>query len=161
MYPNTPPNFEYKLFFYQVLGWHWDSNSNQLRRGLHSPFYNSMGEPAIDTTALRLQYEGLEELSDAHGTDDLVFEENYHRARLELNAIDAILHKVSPELKIWLEGGPKPARHRNGSPSSRPCQTRRTIREIAQAGGASSSGVALAGPADRERVVLLDDSESD
>jgi hypothetical protein len=168
MYPNKPPNFGYKLFFYQTLGWHWDANSNQLKRGLHSPFYNSSGQKAAETTALQAGYEGLGELAETNGTDDLVYEENYHRARLELSAIDAILHRVSPELKVWLEGGPRPARRTVVSPSSRPYRTRGTAREIAQGSGASSSRAALLGPTDEtwtfmrgERVILLDDSESD
>ena len=168
MYPNKPPNYGYKLFFYQTFGWHWDEDSNQLMRGLHPPFYNSAGVEAINNDALRIAYDGLEEFATASATDELVFEESYHRAQLALNAIDAIVHKVSPELKMWLEGGPKPRRHRIMSPSSRPYRTRHTAREIARAGGASSSSgpsvdptVATRTRADGERVILLDDSDSD
>jgi len=168
MYPNKPPNYGYKLFFYQTFGWHWDNNSNQLMRGLHPPFYNSAGVEAVNTDTLRIAYEGLEEFATATATDELVFEESYHWAWLALNAIDAIVHKVSPELKIWLEGGPKPRRRTIMSPSSRPYRTRRTVCEIARGGGASTSSGPSVDPAvattswmDGERVILLDDSESD
>jgi hypothetical protein len=168
MYPNKPPDYPYKLFFYQTFGWHWDSNANQLKRGVNPPYYNSSGEIPTTTLELRRAYRGLGDLEASTATDDLVFEENYHRARLALSAIDSILHKVSPELKIWLEGGPKLRRCMVMSPSSRPYRTRRTVCEIAEAGGASSSGLPLLGPTDGaetlmrgERVILVDDSNSD
>ena len=145
LYPNKPPDYPLKLFFYQTLQWHWDSSSNELKRGIKPPFLNSSGEIATTTLQLRRQYRGLGDLEASTATDDLVFEENYHRARLMLNAIDAILHKVSPEMKTWLEGGSKPSRRTIVSPSSRVYRTRRTAREIAQAGGASSSSAPSAG----------------
>ena len=40
--------------------------------------------------------------------DELEYEEGYHRHRLQMNAIDAILHRVSPETKAWLNDGPRP-----------------------------------------------------
>jgi hypothetical protein len=168
LYPNKPPDHPLKRFFYQTLQWHWDPSCNQLKRGIQPPFLNSSRQIASTTLELRRAYRGLGDLEASTGTDDLVFEENYHRSRLMLGAIDAILHKVSPELKIWLDGGPKPSRRRIVSPSSRMYRTRRTAREIAEAGGASSSNAPPIGPTEErnfamqgERAILVDDSESD
>lgn len=164
MYPNKPVDFPMKLFFYQTLDWHWDSTSMQLKRGVRPPFLNSSGEIAQSTQQLRRQYRGLGDLETTTGTNDLVYEENYHRSRLMLNAIDAILHKVSPEMKTWLEGGPKPRRRLPVSPSSRRYQTRRTAREIAQAGGASTSAALPTSEAEGEAVEgghIIVDSDSD
>ena len=55
-----------------------------------------------------------------------------------MNAIDAILHKVAPEKKAWLNGGPRPQRYIPMSPGSRPYRTRGTTQSI-EAQGASSS----------------------
>ena len=55
-----------------------------------------------------------------------------------MNAIDAILHKVAPETKAWLNGGPRPRRRIPMSLGSRPYRTRGTTRSI-EAQGASSS----------------------
>ena len=55
-----------------------------------------------------------------------------------MNAVDAILHKVAPETKAWLNGGPRPRRCFPMSPGSRPYHTRGTTRNI-EAQGASSS----------------------
>lgn len=64
------------------------------------------------------------------GADELFWEEMYHRNRLSYAAIDAIFHKVAPELKISLEGGPKPRRKVELSPGSMAYRTRGNLRRI-------------------------------
>ena len=70
--------------------------------------------------------------------EELEYEESYHRNRLQLNAIEAILHKVALETKAWLNGGPRPRRRVPMSPGSRSYHTHGTTRSI-EAQGASSS----------------------
>jgi hypothetical protein len=162
MFPNKPANYNMKLFFYQTMGWHWDAGLNALRRGLHPPFYNSSGCIAQSTEELQMVYSGLGDLANSQGTEELEYEERYHRNRLVMSAVDAILHKVSPEMKIWLEGGPKPSRRTILSPSSRPYRTRGAMRDMAQDGASSSSGarqLRFAPPL--EPVILVTDSDSD
>ena len=67
-----------------------------------------------------------------------MYEEGYHRHRLQMNAIDAILHRVSLETKAWLNGGPRPQRRIPMSPASRSYRMRGTTR-IIEAQGAFSS----------------------
>ena len=57
----------------------------------------------------------------------------YHRRRLIYQAIEAIMNRAGPEVKQWLERGPKPRRRVVVSPLDRP-QTRsnsRVLQEIA------------------------------
>ena len=70
--------------------------------------------------------------------EELEYEEGYHRHKLHMNAIDAIQHRVSPETKAWLNGGPKLRRHIPMSPGSRSYRTCGTTQSI-EAQGASSS----------------------
>ena len=70
--------------------------------------------------------------------EELEYKEGYHRHKLQMNAIDAILHRVSPKTKAWLNGGPRPRRHIHVSPRSRPYHMRGTTQSI-EAQGASSS----------------------
>ena len=51
--------------------------------------------------------------------EELKYDEGYHRQRLQMNAIDAILYKVASETKAWLKGGPRPRRQVPMSPGSR------------------------------------------
>ena len=62
--------------------------------------------------------------------DKLEYEEGYHHHRLQMNASDAILHRVSPETKAWLNGGPRPQRHVHVSLASRPYRMRGTSQSI-------------------------------
>ncbi len=93
------------------------------------------------------------DLETSIGIDDLVFEENYHRNRLMPSVIDTIFHRVSPELKIWLEGGPKPCRWRAVSSSSRTFLLHCTVCKIAQDEGASSSNAPVVVQAEQPRFV--------
>ena len=71
---------------------------------------------------------------------ELMYEARYHRNRLQLAVIDAILHGVSPETLQWLQGGPRPRRSIPLSPASRPYLTRGTLRSIeAQASSSSQA----------------------
>ena len=136
MYPNKPPDFGLKRFFYQTVGWHWDGDLGVLRRGLRPPFYASSGLPARTTADLR---QDEDDMPGRSGPDELEYEERYHRNKLQVAAIDAILHRVSPETRAWLSGGPRPRRRVELSPASRPYRTRGTTQSIG-AEGASSSG---------------------
>ena len=55
-----------------------------------------------------------------------------------MNAIDAILHRVSPETKAWLNDGPRSQRYIPISSTSRPYRMHGTTQSI-EAQGASSS----------------------
>ena len=59
-----------------------------------------------------------------------MYDVGYHRNRLKLAAIDAILHKVSLETLRWLQGGPRPHRSTPLSLASRPYLTRGTLQSI-------------------------------
>ena len=61
---------------------------------------------------------------------ELQWEEVYHRNRLTSTAVDVIFHKVAPEVKLWLEGGPKPRRSYVYSPSNMAYRTRSNVRLI-------------------------------
>jgi hypothetical protein len=62
---------------------------------------------------------------------ELQFEEGYHQNRLQLNAIDALLHRSTDDAILkWLNSGPRP---RNAVPlslGSRPYLTIRIIQNI-------------------------------
>lgn len=130
LYPNKPPNYKMKLFLYQTLGWHWHEGSWSLRRGINPPYYASSGELARTTAELRMDIDDLPNQGSSTGADEVHWEEIYHRNRLKYAAIDSILHRVAPELKIWLNGGPKPTRKFALSPSSMAYRTRSNVRRI-------------------------------
>ena len=51
---------------------------------------------------------------------ELQLEEGYHQKRLQLNAINALLHRVADDaVLIWLNGGPRPRNAASLSPRSR------------------------------------------
>ena len=106
-----------------------------MRRGNQPPYYVSCGDLARSTEELSLDDNVIPGRSLE---EELEYEEGYHRHKLQMNAIDAILHKVAPESKAWLNGGPISQRRVPMSPGSRPYRTRGTIRSI-KAQGASSS----------------------
>ena len=135
MYSNRPPNYGSKRFFYQTLGWHWSEADRALRRGNQPLYYVSCRDLARSAEELSLDDNVIPRRSPE---EELEYEEGYHRHRLQMNAIDAILHKVVPKTKAWLNGGPSPRRRVPMSPGSRPYRTRGTTRSI-EAQGASSS----------------------
>ena len=135
MYPNRPPDYGLKRFFYQTLGWHWSSEDGALRRRNQSPYYISSGNLTKSTKELSLDDNDMPGLSLEK---KLMYEEGYYRHRLQMNAIDAILHRISPETKAWLNGGPRPQRHILVSLASRSYRTRGKVQSI-KAKGASSS----------------------
>ena len=96
-----------KRFFCQTLGWHWSEADRALRRGNQPPYYVSCGNLARSTKELSLDDNVLPRRSLE---EELEYEEGYHRHRLQMNAIDVILHKVAPETKAWLNDGPRPRR---------------------------------------------------
>ena len=127
MYPNRPPNHGLKRFFYQTLDWHWSEADRALRRGNQPPYYVSCGDLARSTTELSLDDNVIPRRSLEEELED---EESYHQNKLQLNAIDAILHKVALETKAWLNGGPRPQRRVLMSPRSCRYRTRGTTRSI-------------------------------
>ena len=101
MYPKRPPDYGLKRFFYQTLGWHWSEANRALRRGNQSPYYVSCEDLARSTAELSLDDNVILGCSLE---EEVEYKEGYHRHRLQMNAIDAILHKVAPETKAWLNG---------------------------------------------------------
>ena len=135
MYPNRPLDYGLKRFFYQTLGWLWSEADRALRRGNQPLYYVSCGDLARSIEELSLNDNVIPGRSLE---EELEYEESYHQNRLFMNTIDAILHKVAPETKAWLNGGARPRRRVPLSPGSRPYRTRGTTRSI-EAQGASSS----------------------
>ena len=93
-----------------------------------------------------------------------------------MNVIDAILHRVSPKTKAWLNGGPRPQRRIPMSPASQPYRMRGIVRSIEAQGAFSSqpssprasSSRALPprvlqwrGGLDPSDLVAIEDSDSD
>ena len=124
LYPNKPPNYGMKQFFYQTLGYYYDKAQSQIVRGRNPTPYNYAGELA--TTNADLVADGGD-LPGRHEQSELLLEENYQGHRLHMQAMDALLHKISPETLRWLKGGPdvprprritQPADHRAGEASS-------------------------------------------
>ena len=97
--------FGLKRFFYQTLGWHWSLEDGALIRKNHPPYNVSSRNLARSTTELSLDDD---DVSGCSLEDKLMYDEGYHRHKLQMNAIDAILHRISPETKAWLNGGPRP-----------------------------------------------------
>ena len=65
------------------------------------------------------------------GGFELDMEGGYYQNRLQLNTIDALLHRITdPAVLIWLKGGPRPRNAAPLSPRSRSYQTRGTMRSI-------------------------------
>jgi hypothetical protein len=62
---------------------------------------------------------------------ELQLEVGYHKNRLQLAAIDALLHRVADDAVLkWLNGGPRPRNAVPLSPGSRPYFTRGTTRSM-------------------------------
>ena len=72
--------------------------------------------------------------------EELMYDVGYHRIKLKLAGIDAILHRVSLETLQWLQGGPRPRRPTPLSSGSRPYLTHGTLQSIeAQASSSSQA----------------------
>ena len=129
LYPNKPPKHGLKRFFYQTLGWHWDTTSRQLKRGNHPPWYNATGHESVSLHDLEQDADDMPMERDPRL--ELQLEEGYHQNRLQLNAIDALLHRVADDaVLIWLHGGPRPRNAVPLSPGSRPYLTRGATRSM-------------------------------
>ena len=88
LYPNMPLDYGLKRFFYQTLGWHWSSEDWTLRRGNQPPYYVSFENLVRSTSELSLDDNVIPGCSLE---EELMYEEEYHQHRLQMNAIDAIL----------------------------------------------------------------------
>ena len=75
MYPNRPPDYGLKRFFYQTLGWHWSEANRALRRGNQPPYYVSCGDLARSTEELSLDDNVIPGCSLE---EELEYEESYH-----------------------------------------------------------------------------------
>ena len=138
LYPRKPPDHGLKQFFYQTLGWHWDANAHQIREGLNLPYFNASGFLAMTDGQLEQDAGDMPQQGDAE--EELMYDVGYHRNRLKLAAIDAILHRISPETLRWLHGGPRPHRPIPLSLGSRSYLTCGTLRSIeAQASSSSQA----------------------
>jgi hypothetical protein len=148
LYPNKPPGHGLKIFFYQTLGWHWDTTSGQLKSGKHLPWYNAAGLESVSEHDLEQDADDMSMERDP--SVELELEERYHKHRLQLAAIDALLYKVTDDAVLkWLNGGPRPRNAAPLSSGSRSYFTRATTRSI-EAGessrarqGSSSAAVNL------------------
>ena len=90
------------------MGRHWNCQRKELVHGLGPPpYYNSSGERAVEDLELRRAYHGTA-MARNTGTEELHWEEGYHRKRLLVVVLNAILDDVAPEVKEWLNGGDIP-----------------------------------------------------
>ena len=88
----------------------------------------------------QLEQDAGDMLQRGNAKEELMYDIGYHRNRLKLAAIDAILHKFSPKTLRWLQGGPRPRRPTPLSPEGRPYLTRGTLESIeAQASSSSQA----------------------
>ena len=86
LYPNMPHDYGVKRFFYQTLGWHWSVEDRAFKRGNQPPYYVSSRNLARSTAELSLDDNDV----PGHSLEEeLMYEEGYHRHRLQMNAIDA------------------------------------------------------------------------
>ena len=129
LYPNKPPDHGLKRFLYQTLEWHWDTTSRQLRRGAQPPWYNAAGLESVSEHDLAEDAHDMPTERDPRF--ELQLEVGYHKNRLQLAAIDALLHRVADDAVLrWLNGGPRPRNALPLSPGSRPYLTRGTTRSM-------------------------------
>ena len=106
LYPNKPPENGLRRFSYQSLGWHCDTTSRQLKRGNHPPWYNAAGHESVSQHDVEQDVDDMPMERDPRF--ELQLEEGYHQNRLQLNAIDALLHRVTNDAFLkWLNGGPR------------------------------------------------------
>lgn len=127
LFPNKPPNHGMKRFLYQTFGWHWDATTMQIQRGVQPPFYNAAGEPSISEHELEEDAHEMPVERDSHFEAHL--EQSYHNARTQLEAVEALLNRVTDDAVLrWLNGGPRPRNATPLSPGSRPYLTRETTR---------------------------------
>ena len=76
LYPNKPPEHGLKIFFYQSLGWHWDTTNRQLKRGNDPPWYNAAGLELISEHDLEQDTDDMP--MDRDPKFELQLEEGYH-----------------------------------------------------------------------------------
>ena len=89
----------------------------------------------------QLEQDAEDMLQWGDAEEEVMYDVGYHRNRLKLAAIDAILHRVSPETLQWLQGGPRPRRSTPLSPGSRPYLTCGTLRSIEMQANSSSQAL--------------------
>ena len=129
LYPNKPPEHGLKRFFYQYIGWHWDTTSKQLKRGHHPHWYNAAGYESISQHELEQDADDISMERDPRF--ELQLEDGYHQNRMQLSAIDALWHRVTDDAVIkWLNGGPRPRDVVSLSPGSRPYLIRGATRSM-------------------------------
>ena len=145
-----------KIFFYQTLGWQWDTTNKQLKSSKHPPWFNATGLKSISEHDLEQDANDMPMEREAR----LELEEGYHQNKLQLSAIDALLHKVTDYAVLgWLNGGPRPHNAVPLSPGSRSYFTREAARSME---AEKSSRVRRGFHVDRARSVAIDlDSDSD
>jgi hypothetical protein len=105
LYPNKPPDYGLKMFFYNVMGWHFDRERQTLLKDVGpGPHYNSEGELAQTNEQLNALFRGLEDVQDARDAEvAIVAERTYHHPQLKAKALEIILNDISPELKVLLD----------------------------------------------------------
>ena len=75
LYSNKPPDYGLKRFFYQTLGWHWNSEDRALRRG-NQPSYNVSSRNLTRLTA-KLSVDD-DDVPERSLEDELEYKEGYH-----------------------------------------------------------------------------------
>jgi hypothetical protein len=158
LYPNKPTEHGLKRFFYQTLGWHWDTTSRQLKNGKHPPWYNVAGLESVSEHDL--EQDADDRPMERDPRFELELEERYHKHMLQLATIDALLHKITDDAVLkWLSGVPRPRNAAPLSPGNHPYLPRGAARNM-EAG--ESSRVRRGLQLDPARSVAIDlDSDSD
>jgi hypothetical protein len=132
-YISTSPRVWLEKIFYQCLGWHWNTTSGQLKRCNYPSWYNAADFESVSEHDLEQDVDDMPMEWDPR--IELKFEEGYHQNMLQLNAIDALLHRLTDDAVLkWLNGGPRPRNVVPLSPESHPYLTRGAARSMEGAG---------------------------
>ena len=100
-----------------------------MKKNNHRPWYNASSHESVSLYDLEQDVEDMPLGRDPRY--ELQLDEGYHQNRLQLNTIDALLHKVVDDaVLIWLHGGPRPRNAVPLPPGSRPYLTRGTTRSM-------------------------------
>ena len=95
LYPNQPSDHGLKMFFYNVMGWHFDSDTKTILKGLGpGPHCSSSGELALTDEEFNHLRDNVEEVPIIRSAPvDLVEDRRYHQPRLNKLALDFILNE--------------------------------------------------------------------
>ena len=101
----------------------------KLKSGKHPPWFNAVGFELISKHDLEQDADDI--AMEREAKFELELDEGYHQNRLQLSAIDALLHRVTDDAVLrWLHGGPRPRNAAPLSPGSRSHFTRGAARSM-------------------------------